>query len=232
MKIQCDNGLCDRLRFIFSHFHKNIKLTVCWKINKKCNGHFLDLFKEIKNLEFTDDDSGVDITGWQPAFDINKVNENIYEKLKLLPELQSEVLRLKQKMNKYVSVQIRRTDKTIRLKQKKIKLTTDEDFIKFCKRTNLNIFLATDCYDIQNKFKKEFKERLFWFEKIKKPWDFSLRDCETTGDSESGFRATSLKAAAVDLYTCIYSNDFMGTNLSGMSQFIGYNRKWNKIKLL
>lgn len=234
MKIQCDNGLCDRLRFIFSYLHKikNQKLIVCWKINRKCNGHFLDIFKKIENLEFTDNDSNVDINDWKPAFDIDKENKNIYKRLKLIPEIKFEIIKLKQKMGKYVSIQIRRTDRVLRAKQKKIDLTPDQDFIKFAKKTNLNIFLATDCCDTQNKFKEEFKNRLFWFEKIKNSWNFDLQNCHTEGDPNDGFRTTSLKTVAIDLYTCIYSNDFMGTNLSGMSQFIEYNRKWNKIKLI
>lgn len=233
MKIRCDNGLCDRLRFIFSYYSKlknNEKIIVCWKINKKCNGHFLDLFEPIKNMEFTEDESNVNVYDWKPIV-FNK-KENIYKKLAPLPEIVETVEIIKRKIGKYISIHIRRTDKAIRIgeSQRFSKLTPDEDFINFLNRNKqYNIFLATDCFYVQNKFKEIFKEKLFWFEKIKKPWNYRLEDCETNGsDLCPNFRPTSLKSTAIDLFTCIYSNKFMGTNFSGMSDFIYYNRK-NKI---
>jgi hypothetical protein len=232
MKIQCDNGLCDRLRFIFSYYSKlkkNENLTVCWKINKKCNGHFLDIFEPIKNLKFTDDNNNVDIFGWKPYknLGIHFSKTNIYNNIYLLPEIKQKTYELAQKMNKYISIHIRRTDKSLRHKN----LTRDESFIEFINETKHNIFLATDCYHVQNKFKEIFNNRLFYFEEIEKPWNYSLKDCITDGSDHfnperSDFRPKSLKATAIDLFTCIYSNNFMGTNLSGMSDFIYYNRKY------
>jgi hypothetical protein len=237
MKIRCDNGLCDRLRFIFSYYSKlkiNEKIIVCWKINKKCNGHFLDLFEPINNLEFTEEDSGVDIYGWKPAYFDKK--ENIYKDLILLPDIEERVRELKIKMGKYVSVQIRRTDKAANpgLAQKFTNLTSDDCFINFLKNNKqYNIFLATDCFYVQNKFKDIFKEKIYWNEKIKEPWNFSIQDCQTKIEqpSDSFFRPTSLKSAAVDLFTCINSYKFMGTNLSGMSKFIDYNRFFKFYKI-
>jgi hypothetical protein len=220
MKITCDNGLCDRLRFIFSYFFENKKLTVCWKMNKKCNGHFLDIFQPIKNLEFTENEENIDVSGWEPYSDIEK-SQNIYKYLFLIPELNQEINKLRLKMNNYISIHIRRTDKLLRHKN----LTKDDDFIKFAKKTKHNIFLATDCYYVQNKFKEIFKNRLFYFDEIKKPWNYTLDDCQTYGTICPDFRPKSLRATAIDIFTCIYSNNFMGTNLSGMSDFIYYNRR-------
>jgi hypothetical protein len=237
MKIKCDNGLCDRLRFIFSYFYlakkNNQKLIVCWNINKKCNGHFLDLFHPIKNLEFTEDDSGVDVSGWRPCIDLKNTAENIYKDLALLPELEQKVKKLVRQMKKYVAVHIRRTDKVANPgpAQKTTKPTTDDEFIKFLKENNsYNIFLATDCHDTQNKFKNTFQDILYWNERIEQPWRFTAEDCNSIikKNSDAFFRPTSLEATAIDLFTCIQSNKFMGTNLSGMSQFIIYNRLHNK----
>jgi hypothetical protein len=229
MKIKCDNGLCDRLRFIFSHFYKlnkKEKLVVCWKINKKCNGHFLDLFEPIENLEFTENDSNVDVCGWEPAFNFEVTKSKIYKYLILLPKIKKQIYDLRKKMGKYLSIHVRRTDKLIS-KINKIELTSNECFINFInKNKNYNIFLATDCYETQIKFKEKFGNKLFWFEKIKKPWNYTLKDCETYGvEPCPDFRPTSLESTAIDLFTCVYSDKFMGTNVSGMSEFIDYNRK-------
>lgn len=233
MKIKCDNGLCDRLRFIFSHFFKldkKEKLIVCWKINKKCNGHFLDLFEPIENLEFTEDDSNVDVSGWEPAFDFESKKSKIYKDLILLPQIKKQICDLRKKMGKYISIHVRRTDKLIS-KINQIELTPDEDFINFANKTNYNIFLATDCYHIQNKFKSIFEDRLFWFEKIQKPWDYGIKDCVIYNSKPCpDFRPTCLKSAVIDLFTCVYSYKFMGTNVSGMSDFIAYNNKIIKSK--
>jgi hypothetical protein len=234
MKIKCDNGLCDRLRFIFSYFFKfnKKKLIVCWKINKKCNGHFLDLFEPIKNLEFTEDESDVDVCDWKPFFDFKATKSNIYKDLTLLPELQEQIRQTRNKTGKYLAIHVRRTDKKIN-RINRTNLTPDDDFIKFINNNNKNykIFLATDCFYVQNKFKEKFQERLFWTEKIKKPWNYTLEDCETydnNAHAHTDFRPTSLKSTAIDLFTCIYSNKFMGTNLSSMSDFIYYNKEIRK----
>lgn len=236
MKIQCNNGLCDRLRFIFCYLYlakKNKKnLTVCWKINKKCNGHFLDLFHPINNLKFTEDDSNVDFFGWKPCLNISSLNHNIYEDLKLLPEIKNKINNLKKEMKRYVSIHVRRTDKVLNLNKTNQKLTPDEYFIDFLeKNKKYKIFLATDCFYIQNKFKEIFKERLRWNEKIKEPWNFTYDDCQSK-EFIPNFRPTSLQSTAIDLFTCINSYKFMGTTASGMSNFIGYNRKFLNIKLL
>jgi hypothetical protein len=198
-------------------------------VNKKCNGHFLDLFEPIENIEFTENDSNIDVQ-WEPYSDFGSKEINIYKEIKPLPKIKKQVHELRKKMKKYVAVHIRRTDKIIS-KINKIELTPEEDFLNFLKNTNYNIFLATDCFHIQNKFKEEFGNRLFWLEKIKKPWAYGIEDCETYGlNSCPDFRPTSLESTTVDLFTCIYSNNFMGTNVSGMSQFIEYNRNFkNKI---
>ncbi len=234
MKIKCDNGLCDRLRFIFSYLYKfkDEKLIVCWKINKKCNGHFLDLFQPIENLEFTENESNLDVQGWEPYEKLGFFKEgpsikiNIYKNLELLPEIKEKVFELKQKMGKYIALHVRRTDKSLRINN----LTADEDFIEFAKNTKHNIFLATDCYYVQNKFKKIFEDRLFYFEKIKQPWSYKIEDCPTYESECPDFRPISLKSTAVDLFTCIYSYKFMGTNFSGMSDFIDFNHSLIKNK--
>lgn len=228
MKIRCDSGLCDRLRFIFSYLYtmNGAPLSVYWNINKLCNGHFLDIYNPIRNLEFTDEESNINICGWEP---INRLGYssrwvcegpstevNIYQDLTLKPDVEDKIFDKINEMGIYVAMHIRRTDKETTLKRwyPTVKLTSDEEFIEFARQTYCNIFLATDCYHVQNKFKDIFGDRLFWYEKIGKPWTDQCPD----------FRPLSLKITAADIYTCIHAYDFKGTNRSGMSDFIYFNR--------
>lgn len=226
MKIRCDNGLCDRLRFIFSYWHGlgNCPLSVCWMINKKCNGHFLDVFQPIAGIEITDDASNVDVRGWEPYDNLglysNTTQTNIYQLLIPVPAIQDRLSKIRQALGTYVAIHIRRTDKAIRNNM----LTSDEEFIDYANLTRHNIFLATDCYHVQNKFKKIYGDRLFWVEDIGQPWVYQLEDCDTYGRECPDFRPLSLASTVLDMFTCICSYDFMGTNYSGMSDFIHYNR--------
>jgi len=45
----------------------------------------------------------------------------------------------------------------------------------------------------------------------------------------SNRRSTSLENAIIDLYMCIYSNDFLGTKHSSFTNFIYHNRCFYKI---
>lgn len=218
MKVQCDNGLCDRLAMIFSYLKKErlngLKLDVCWIPNIKCNGHFLDLFEPIDDLVFSDD-SNVDFHGWRPCEDFNPHNVFLYEDLNLLPRLKSWVNRLRSEMGSYVAVHVRRTDKVTYNGLEK--LTLDSDFFDFIDKSGFeSIFLATDNQDTQKLFKERYEKRLFWSSEIV--------------PTES-FRKTSLDVAAVDLFTCVFADKFLGTRMSGYSHFISQFRRYNETRI-
>ena len=224
MKVQCDNGLCDRLRMIFSYLRKvqltKSKLTVCWQPNTKCNGHFLDVFEPVDDIVFTEDSFNVDYNGWQPARGFHPEDRHphifIYQDLTLRKELQVEVNRLREEMGKYVAVHVRRTDKTWNapgypgLK----KLTQDVEFFQAIDNSGCeSIFLATDCMDVQHVFKERYGDRLFWAEEIL---------------PTEKLRQTSLEGAGIDLFTCIFANKFVGGKLTGFSRFIEQYRHYKK----
>lgn len=229
MKIQCNNGLCDRLFFMFSNLKKcresNEQLTVVWKPNNKCNGHFLDVFKPIKDVTFTEDDSNVDFN-----FEPSVFNSKSFLFKDLIPKSEVNINKFKKEIP-YNAVQIRRTDKILnpgKCQASGTVVTSDQEFIEFINRSEKDVFIATDCFDIQKDFKEMFGEKIFWHERIKEPWNFTLEECKTTDDPNNGFRPTSLDSVVVDIFSCINSVDFLGTNLSSVSRMIEHYRKWRK----
>jgi len=106
----------------------------------------------------------------------------------------------------YISVHIRRTDH-IQLAKYNNRYTDDEEFINFLDKSdnNKNIYIATDNKITYNKFKKKYQNRI----KI---------DYHKTNNNS--LRKTSLQDAIIDIYICVYSDDFMGSGWSSFSRVI------------
>lgn len=221
MKIRCDNGLCDRLRMIFSYLQKsrqkNEELVVCWIPNKKCNGCFLDLFKPIPKVTFTTNPDNCDLHGWEPCPQFNPEKIFIYKELIPNKELEEKINTLQSELNNhYASIHVRRTDKVVYNGLQS--LTSDLDFFKFIDNQTSKVFLATDNSNTQELYKKKYPKKIICSSEIK--------------PSPDEFRETSLTIAAIDLFTCIKSKKFLGTNLSGFSKVIEqFHKEKKNIKL-
>jgi len=215
MKVLCINGLCDRLAMVFSYFRKarknNEKLEVCWPIDKDCNGHFLDIFKPIHGIEFTDNPRDPDFRGWYPLEEFHPRDQFIYNELRLLKSIDQKITDFRKSIGNYTSVHVRRTDKLNPLIAPWFKNVENEEFFKFIDNQKYNkIFLACDCRETQCEFEERYGDKIVYHSKIT--------------PSES-LRQTSLEIAAMDLFTCIYATSFFGTRLSGYSEFIYQFRK-------
>jgi hypothetical protein len=227
MKVRCDNGLCDRLRVVFSYLGKTRqdegRLEVCWIVNDHCNGHFLDLFKPLRNVKFTDDPDNVDFDGWKPCPGFDPVDKFIYQELSLLDDIRSSIDELRSRMGEYIAVHVRRTDKCYPENRinKNVTLTTEDEFFAFIDRKpDVSVFLATDNRETQDEFKERYgDDRIF---------------CSSDIDANpQELRHTGLDLATVDLFTCIEAKAFLGTRLSGFSDFIDQTRNYrNGVGLL
>lgn len=139
-----------------------------------------------------------------------------YSKLKLKPYLKNIILNKIKILNKnYISVHIRRTDHIQNAKKNNC-YTKDQLFFNFLDKIyDKDIYIATDnkiTYDI---FKKKYEKRIkFDYHKVNK---YSLRK-------------TSLCDAIIDIYMCVYSDNFMGSGYSSFSEFIIALKNYNKIK--
>lgn len=217
MKVRCDNGLCNRLVVIFSHLKKarknNENLIVYWLVNQECNGHFLDVFEEIPDVTFTNNSNNCDFIGWKPCVGFEPSKFFVYQELKVIDKIKNQINNLVSFMNDdYVAIHVRRTDKV-----GVNNLTSDLKFVEFIERFDKKVFLATDNLRTQEKFKNIFGDRIVVSSEI---------------FLSNQLRQTSLEIAVIDLFTCIKSKSFLGTNSSCFSNFINQFRKHEKyIKL-
>jgi hypothetical protein len=219
--VQTGCGLCNSLRVIFSYYakalHENKKFVVIWRITPASPGHFLDYFKPIDGIEFVDAKDSknykIDYGGGQQHKDFPPN----YDKLELLDNVVS-ILNDKRKMlGSYIAVHVRRTDH-VKLAIEFNNFTQDEDFFKFIDERikSRNLYIATDNEDTYNIFKDKYTNSIK-LDKI---------DYNNTTNS---LRQTSLLDSVVDLYMCIYAEDFMGSGTSSFSGFIKHNRYKNRI---
>lgn len=166
----------------------------------------MDYFEPIPYVSFNkqiDKDVKIDYNGCY----IMKNFKPKYDKLKLKSYIEKIVFDKLDILNKnYISVHIRRTDH-IGLAKDNNRYTDDEEFINFLDKSdnNKNIYIATGNEITYNKFKKKYQNRI----KI---------DYHKTNNNS--LRKTSLQDAIIDIYICVYSNDFMGSGWSSFSQLI------------
>jgi len=205
--IVTNGGLCNRLRTIFTYYRKasmeKKKLIVIWKIDIACPGFFLDYFDPIDNISFFKDNSNnysIDYNGvfGYPDFTNNK----LYSKLKLLSHIDEKVkTNIKLFNNNYISIHVRRTD--FITSGRNIKYSFYEEFLN---KNNQIIYLATDNRDTQNYFINKYKDRIKMINLI---------------DSKNNqLRNTTLENSIIDIYICVYSQNFLGTPGSSFSELI------------
>lgn len=216
LTIKPRGGLCNYLRCILS-FYKytksiNSELNVIWEKTEACPGFFLDYFEPLKGINF--------ITGHtQLTFDYSgsghKMNYNPdYSELKLLPYMNEKIQeRIQLLENNYISLHIRRTDHT-ELAQEKNRFTSDDDFMQFIDKQdkNKNIYIATDNKETYDIFKQKYTDRI-------------KLDYHTI--NENCLRQTTLEDAIIDIYMCVYSDEFLGSGWSSFSGAITSIRKYN-----
>ena len=202
-------GLCNYLRVMFSYYEYaksiNTQLHVIWLKTDHCNGHFLDYFEPVPNVHITsniDSTTRIHYTGCSthPDFQPN------YSSLTLLPHMKELIKnRMAILENNYISVHIRRTDH-IELAKNANAYTNDIDFINFIDKFNhKNIYIATDNETTYAIFKHKYT---------------SLIKFDYHKTVHSSFRHTSLDNAIVDIYMCVFSDDFMGSGWSSFTDLI------------
>ena len=203
-------GLCNKLRVVFSYYllakYKNEILIVIWIKCNECPGYFLDYFEPIDGVIFTNNTQNLKID--YNGCEINKNYPPKYKELKLLPSLFQKIQHKKKLFNNnYIAVHIRRTDHAV-LAQKNNSFTTDDDFMNFIEEENnnnsMNLYIATDNKETYNKFADKYKNM------VKLSYHPTI----------NGLRKTTLENSIIDLYMCVYSNQFMGSGWSSFSKTI------------
>jgi hypothetical protein len=208
--IKPTGGLCNYLRVVFSYYEyaikNNLELNVIWIKTDQCPGYFLDYFEPIPRISFrnhVDKYIKLNYTGCS----ILKNFHPKYDKLKLKPYIKKIISdKLHTLNNNYISVHIRRTDNIVPAKRNNC-FIDDQEFIDFIDKSdnNKNIYIATDNKVTYSKFKKKYQKQIKF-------------DYHKTNNKS--LRKTSLHDAIIDIYMCVYSNDFMGSKWSSFSDLI------------
>ena len=203
------NGLCNRLRVIFSYYtfaqKQNKVLKVIWLKNHLCPGYFDDYFEPINNITFIKEKTSDEKIFYTGIFPHQKYTPS-YKHLKLKSEIK-EIIdnNIKTLTSPYVAVHIRRTDHAA-LAIRHNNFTTDKAFMRFINKTKpAPVYVATDNKQTHTLYKNRYKHR------IKLPYHDLI-------NGGTGKRKTSLRDSIVDLYICVNAAHFMG---SGQSSFSG-----------
>lgn len=221
LTIQLEGGLCNYLRVLFSYYEYaksiNSELNVIWLKTESCPGYFLNYFEPIPHVNFISniEDIREDTKIYYKGVSCLNGYPPNYDKLKLRPFIKNEILNKINKLEKnYISVHIRRTDHS-NLAKKNNDYTNDEDFYNYIDKFDIskNIYIATDNEITYNDFKKKYSNRI--------KFDYHLIN-------QGSFRKTSLHDAIIDLYMCVYADDFMGSGYSSFSHLINILRQINK----
>jgi hypothetical protein len=212
-------GLCNKLRVILSWLLKakkeNKKLTVYWQKDKACPGFFKSIFENpepnILNVISSKiiDRKQLNYKGYSPLkkYPLNNALKEF--QLNPLPHIKTEIKRIKEKLpTTYIALHIRRTD-LVNITKKREIYTSNHHFFNFVDQfdKNLMIYLATDNPATQKLFLEKYKTRIVIYNNINNHKKF-------------GSRFTPLQHAVIDLYLCIDSTFFCGTQGSSFSQMI------------
>jgi hypothetical protein len=210
-------GLCNRLRVVFSYYMKakseGRPLVVIWKPSAECNGFFLDYFEPLPNTRFltrnTDPRLPVAYKGyqWHPSF--SPYESFIYEGLLLTTAMEKRVQALVDRLggeDGFISLHVRRTDHTA-LAMAQGMLTPLEAFIRFIdSHPTKKAYLATDNHETQAVFARRYGPH-------------RLLSCTTIPVSDA-LRKTSLEDAVVDIFVASRASHFMGSGYSSFSSLI------------
>lgn len=200
-------GLGNRLRVVFSYLivalQSDRSLTVNWEVDRYCPAHFLDVFRPIAAIAFSDA---------KPQIKTSRradVKFSLYiPALKLLKPLNlPEIQQKTQEWGDFSAVHIRRTDH-IQLAKKNgryVDLDYFEDFI----RKQDKCFLATDCQETQKYLLGKYPQILVW------------RRIEES----RRLRQTELRDSVSDMWCCIGAAQFLGTPFSSFSDLIQLLRR-------
>lgn len=213
-------GLCNYLRVIFYYLEiaekQNKILYVIWRITNECNGFFLDYFEPINNVIFEKIDNikypkqeskyhnKINITTWG---DDNWIIN--YSKLKLLNKYNLEIYgKIQSLESNYSSIHVRRVEDLNYELAKKVwqDRTNDKVFINFINNQNTKyLYIATDNRNTQDYFYSKYKNKIKIIKFIQ---------------PNNNLRQTNMKDCIIDLYMCVYSKNFCGTNKSSYSKLI------------
>ena len=237
IRLYSHSGLCNRLRLLNSYRNmaeiEQRQIEFHWIRCVQCWSEYTDLFNPIDGVNFVFKKHEKNRKRSRPENSIITLNHILgrnedtcnknhvvpmsvesYQKylLDIIPidEIQNQIDKIRNELHDdYDACHIRRTDIETIQKKYSIEPPTDQAFIEFMRSSDKRIFLATDNEKTQSLFKVGMGNKVVTFSKIK-----------GNGSRRWPKRTTDIQSAVIDMFCCIYSKNFMGTECSSFSQFI------------
>tara|TARA_R110000765_G_scaffold333767_1_gene424261 strand:- start:292 stop:1032 length:741 start_codon:yes stop_codon:yes gene_type:complete len=232
IRLYSHSGLCNRLRLIAEYKHlsdvKNKKIEMFWVKCIQCNALFKDLFQPIPNINFSYLKQGRKSV--RPPNTAQKLKLFSHDKeikyknhliFKPTDDIMENIEGTKERIGEdYIACHIRRADIITIQKKYNVEPPSDEYFEDFMKsHPDRKIYLATDSRQTQDRFIEKFGNRVYY-----------SNIPSGNGSTKRPNRTTPVQEAVVDLFLCIGSVDFLGTDCSSFSGFIKNYRKGKNAK--
>jgi len=212
--VKAEAGLNNRIQVLLSYLYRanreGKKLKIVWILDEQCPDRFDTLFNPINNVTILYneiDNNNYDYRNWDKE-NTDYIKQNYYDLLKPINSIQLEIDNLKNKLQDYIAVHIRRTDATTH-QWYSHHIKSDEEYINFINSypSNMKIYIATDCRITQETFINLYRDRIVY------------KKIEPTNE----LRQTSLQDAVKDMYVCAGAKYFMRSHGS-FSDTIEYLR--------
>ncbi len=232
IRLYSHSGLCNRLRLLAEYKYlsdiRNKKIEMFWVKSVQCNALFKDLFQPIPNINFTylkqsrksirPPDTATKLKLFLYDDKIKQKNHLIFKPVDSIMEtIESTKNRIGED---YIACHIRRTDIITIQKKYNVKPPTDEEFEDFIESyPDHKFYLATDNKQTQDKFIEKFGDRIYYS---------SIPS--GNGSTRNPKRTTPIQEAVADLFLCIDSVDFCGTDCSSFSTFIENYKRGKKCR--
>lgn len=232
IRLYSHSGLCNRLRLIAEYKHlsdvKNKKIEMFWVKCIQCNALFKDLFQPIPNINFSYLKQGRKSV--RPPNTAQKLKLFSHDKeikyknhliFKPTDDIMENIEGTKERIGEdYIACHIRRADIITIQKKYNVEPPSDEYFEDFMKsHPDRKIYLATDSRQTQDRFIEKFGNRVYY-----------SNIPSGNGSTKRPNRTTPVQEAVTDLFLCIGSVDFLGTDCSSFSGFIKNYRKGKNAK--
>lgn len=201
--IRSSSGLCNRIRLLTTALSHSQTVRMVWQKTTACPAYWHELFQPHPRVKIA--------SGGNGKGRLNRQGRNLCI-LEFVP-----VFEIPKIGTSYIAAHIRRTDIETVLRRRKIRSISDEEFYAAIDRgleSNEVVFLATDNCFTQRRFAARYGNRLVTWGVI-----------ETNGSRWRPKRCTSVQRAVEDLHTCIFANEFVGTDGSSFSGEIQWTRK-------
>ena len=232
VRLYSHSGLCNRLRLLVEYKHfsdiKNKKIEMFWVKCIQCNALFKDLFQPISNINFNYlRQSSKSIRPANTAIKLKlfpqeqKIKDKNHLMFKPTDDIMDTVEGTKGRIGEdYIACHIRRTDIITIQKKYNVDPPSNKYFEDFMgSYPDHKIYLATDSKRTQDHFAKRFGSRLYY-----------ATVPSGNGSGRLPNRTTPVQEGVVDMFTCIDSIDFLGTECSSFSGFIKNYRKGKNAK--